>query len=554
MKKIIAGVTAVVIWFAVVITYTVIATRADADEDAHEFTVLTVKEETVKDYNNMPVFKDLARVTGRDVYWTYNTSTQYSNNTDPVGTKGIDAIYHTGFSNLQLYNYGRSGRIVAIDNYLKNDKVMPNLYKILNGYTNENGEEVAGRSDILEALKSPDGHIYSLPRVEEMGLKAHPNILFINKKWVEKLIDENNLPAEVNLTKDDLADGLQLKRSEFKAILQKFKDCDMDGDGSTADEVPLSFVNGNWQGNISDLVASFGVPENREHKTIVDDKITFTIESENWFNAVKELNDWYNKGLISASAFDNTAGQDDFLAKGQDGRYGAFYWWEKETVVKKDLQDDYVMLKALTDDDGKTYVGLSNELEIEKGECVILSSCKDISGLLSYFDKFFEPKYSAQLNYGSIESNAFEKPKSDDDMLKFVTDHGAQSADDFRMKNAPYGVVYLTDEVWNKKVQMEPRAQTRLDRLAVYLEDNSFKNLKSIPNLNYEKDELDTLNRYENSLGKNINNWFTTRIIAGSAPTVSDWQSFLKTNATSIEQVTKINQKAYDRYLEKTAK
>lgn len=549
MKKLISIGLVVVLWFAVVITYTVMAMKTDADDDAHEFTILTVKEETVKDYNNMPVFKDLARVTGKDVFWTYNTSTQYSNNTDPVGTKGIDAIYHSGFSNLQLYNYGRSGRIVAIDEYLKNDRIMPNFYKILYG-----DAETDGRSDILEALKSADGHIYSLPRVEEMGLKAYPNLLFLNKVWVEKLIDENNLPAGVNLTKSDLVDGLQLKRSEFKAILQKFRDGDMDGDGSNRNEVPLSFVNGNWQGNISDLVASFGVPENREHKTIVNDKITFTVESENWFNAVKELNEWYNSGLLSSTAFDNSAGQDDFLAKGQDGRYGAFYWWEKETVVRKDLQDNYIMLQALTDDNGKSYVGLSNELEIEKGECVILSSCKDISGLLSYFDKFFEPKYSAQLNYGSIESKAFEKPKSDGDMLVFVTDHGAQSADDFRMKNAPYGVVYLTDEVWNKSVQMEPRAQIRLNRLDIYLQNNSFKNLKSIPNLNYTKEELDTLNRYENSLGKNISNYFTTRIIAKSAPTVSDWQSFLKTNSTSIEQVKLVNQAAYDRYLAATVK
>lgn len=541
MKKIIAGVLTVVLWFAVVITYTVVATRGNTDEDAHEFTILTVKEETVKDYNNMPVFKDLARVTGKDVYWTYNTSTQYSNNTDPVGTKGIDAIYHSGFSNLQLYNYGRSGRIVAIDQYLKNDRIMPNFYRILFG-----DEETDGRADVLEALKSPDGHIYSLPRVEEMGLKSHPNLLFLNKAWVEELIDGNNLPAGVNLKKDDLKDGLQLKRSDFKKILQKFKET------ATGNEVPLAFVNGNWQGNISDLVASFGVPENAEHKTIVDDKIVFTIESENWFNAVKELNDWYNSGLLSRTAFDNSAGQDDFLAKGQDGRYGAFYWWEKETVVKQELQDNYIMLQALTDDNGNTFVGMSNELEIEKGECVVLSSCKDIAGLLGYLDKFFEPRYSAQLNYGSIDSNAFEKPESDDDMLVFETDHGAQSADDFRMKNAPYGVVYLTDEVWNKTVQMEPRAQVRLDRLEIYLRNNSYDNLKSIPNLNYTKEELDTLNRYENSLGKNINNWFTTRIISKSAPTKDDWQSFLKTNSTSIDQIKKTNQAAYDRYLAAT--
>ena len=531
MKKAIIGIAVAVIWFAVVISYTVIATAGKGDEDGHEFTVLTVKEETVKDYNTMPVFKALAKETGKDVYWTYNTSTQYSNNTDPVGLSGIDAIYHSGFSNLQLYNYGSRGRIVAIDQYLK---YMPNFSKILDE-----------RPDIWEALKSPDGHIYSLPRVEEMGLKTHPNLLFLNKAWVEKLIDSNNMPSEVSsLTKSDLVDGLTLKRSQFKAILQKFKDTHSESD------IPLSFVSGCWQGNESDLIASFGVPENTQHKTIVDDKIIFTVESENWYNAIKELNDWYNKKLIRSTAFTQT--QDEFLAKGQDGRYGSFYWWEKETVVSSDLQDDYIMLQPLVDDaTGKQYVGLSNELEIEKGACVILSACHDKEGLLSYFDKFFEPLYSAQLNYGSIDSGAFEKQKEGEKLVP-NDDHGAQSADDFRMKNAPYGVVYLTQEVWDNYVEMEPRAKLRLERLDVYLQNNAFDNIKAIPNLNYTKDELDTLHRYENSLGKNITSWMINKITSSGSPSVSDWQSFLKTNGTSISKIKEVNQRAYDSYLEAT--
>lgn len=102
--------------------YATAATSEDSSD--HQFTVLTVKEEAVKDYNNMPVFRQLAKETGKDVYWIYNTSTQYANNTDPVGIKGIDAIYHSGFSNLKLYDYGRRGRIVAIDQYLDS---MPNF-------------------------------------------------------------------------------------------------------------------------------------------------------------------------------------------------------------------------------------------------------------------------------------------------------------------------------------------------------------------------------------------------------------------------------------------
>ncbi len=526
-KKTVAAIFAAVMCAAAVIPFSACAYK-DEDE-GHEFTVLTVKEETVKDYNTMPVFRELAKETGKDVYWIYNTSMQYSNNSNPVGIKGVDAIYHAGFSNLQLYNYGKRGKIAAIDQYLK---YMPNFSKILDE-----------RPDIKQALQSPDEHIYSLPRVEEMGLKQYPNLLFINKVWIKELIDKND-PSVSGIKAEDLKDGLKLKRSKYKGILEKFKQYH-------GDCVPLAFVSGNWQGNESDFIASFGVPENAEHKTIVNDKITFTVESENWFNAIKEMHEWYKAELIRSSAFTQT--QDEFLARGQDGRYGSFYWWEKETVVSKNLRDDYIMLQPLVDDaTGKQYVGYSNEQEIEKSECVILSACKDKAGLLRYFDKFFESYYSAQINYGSIESGAFERPKSKDDMLIPNDDHGRQSADDFRMKNAPYGVIYLGKEVWGTGVQMESRAQLRLERLETYTKNNAFSGtIKPIPNLNYTEEELDLLSRYETMLGKNINSWVVNRIIAASAPSVSDWQNnLIKANKTAMEQVKKVNQDAYDRYLD----
>ena len=535
MKKIIIGASVAVAWLAAVSVFAVIGTKSTGSEES-QFTVLTVKEDAVKDYNTMPVFQDLATDTGIDVKWIYNTSTQYANNTDPVGIKGIDAIYHSGFSNLKLYDYGRRGRIVAIDKYLAS---MPNFKKIL-----------ADRPDIAEALKSPDGHIYSLPRVEEMGLKAYPNILYLNKKWVSKLIQNNQLPAGLSLQEADLKDGLDLTRGQFKGILQKFNELDMDGDGSTTNEVPLSFVSGNWQGNEADFMASFGIPENREHKTVIDGKVSFTFTDEAWLNAVSEMTEWYNGGLIRSSAFTQT--DNDFLAKGQDGRYGSFYWWEKNTVVAK--ADDYIIVRPLIDDaTGKRYVGLSNELEIEKGAAVILDVCADKEGLLSYFDKFFEPKYSAQLNYGSIKSGAF-LPEPINGKLIPNDDHGAQSADDFRMKNAPYGVVYLTQETWEKYVEMESRAKLRLENLEAYVKPYTVEKVQSIPNLNYTQEELTTLNVYESSLSNNVASWYTNAVTKGVTPTKESWQSLISTNQESIDKVLEINQAAFDRYQQAIAK
>ena len=171
---------------------------------------------------------------------------------------------------------------------------------------------------------------------------------------------------------------------------------------------------------------------------------------------------------------------------------------------------------------------------------------------MAYFDKFFLPDYSAQLNYGSIESGAFLRQKQDGKLIP-NDDHGRQSADDFRMKNAPYGVVYLTEKVWNESVEMESRAKLRLQRLESYVKPFAYEGAASIPNLNYTKEELDALARYETMLGKNINSWMVNRIISDSAPTVSDWQNnLLKANRASIDEIKKVNNAAYKRYLQAT--
>ena len=93
--------------------------------------------------------------------------------------------------------------IVAIDEYLD---YMPHFKGILER-----------RPDIRAAIESSDGHIYSLPRIEEMGLKSHPNLLFINKEWVGKLIDQGKLSFK--LDESALVDGLKLYRSQLKEIL-----------------------------------------------------------------------------------------------------------------------------------------------------------------------------------------------------------------------------------------------------------------------------------------------------------------------------------------------
>ena len=363
-------------------------------DNSIKFKITSSKNSLALDYNDMLVFKNLKEQTNVNVNWNNLSESAYATQKSLLLSNPNnypDAIYHAGFTNKELIQYGTSRNvIIAIDEYLE---FMPNFKAILEA-----------RPDIKSALQSPDGHIYSLPRVEEMGLKSYPNILFINKEWLGKLIDAKVL--SFNISKDDLKDGLKLTRNQYKEVLTYFKSMDMNGDGSTTDEIPLSFVHGNWQGNESDLIASFGIPENADHKCLVNGKVVFTVQDTKWRNAVSELAGWVKSGLIETAAFEDS--QDTFLAKGKVNskgyeKLGSFYWWEMETVISESEQENYITMQPLVDDaTGKQYVGKSNLLEVEKGECVVFNKCEYKEVLLTYLDRFFDPYVSAQINYGPV--------------------------------------------------------------------------------------------------------------------------------------------------------
>lgn len=518
---------------------TVSACSGTKPEGDNIFEIIAPKNSMADEYKDIQILNEMAESAGVEIQWQNLTGSAYSTQKTTImanRSKWPDAIYHAGFTNKELLQYGSSRNyIVAIDQYLDH---MPQFKKILDS-----------RPDIRAAIESADGHIYSLPRIEEMGLKQYPNILFLNKVWLGQLIDQNKLSFE--LTKDQLVDGLSLTRNQYKEILTHFKNNDMNGNGDSNDEIPLSFVSGNWQGNESDLLASFGIPENKDHKTIVDGKVTFTVQDTKWRKAVSEISTWVGNGLIDPSAFEDS--QDAFLAKGKNDaqgnpKFGSFYWWESETVVSKNQYENYIVVKPLIDDEtGQRYVGVSNELEIEKGVAVIFSKCDNIPLLCSYFDKFYEPYNSAQINYGPI-GIVFEEELDENGMLVTKELPEGVTTDELRLKYAPMGCVCLTDNEWNNYVHMEPRAKLRLERLNEHVKPYTMEGVETIPNISYTFDEINTLSRYETTLGTTISSFFVSALIAGKAISDNDWNTFQqKLQDSGIETVKSINQAGFDR-------
>ena len=507
----------------------------DAGAQAISFNIYSSKNASALDYNDMKIMQDLYESTNVYVNWENVSESVYAQQKNLIFGNAADrpdAIYHAGMSAGEIIKYAQRNVLLPISDYLE---YMPNFSKIL--------EE---RPDIKSLLTSEDGKIYSLPRVEEMGLLQNPNLLFLNKNWAQQAVDAG---AVSGINDADLVDGLTLTADQMEQMLTYFRDNDMNGNGAADDERPLSFVYNNWQGNQCDLYGMFGLNDNLEHRVVVDGKITYTVQDDRFQEATNFIANWVSEGLIDPVSFEQS--QDNFLANGKGlETYGAFYWWESETVVSN--PENYIVCAPLVGPDGEQTVCVSNNPEIGTGEVIIFNGVPNVEVLLAYFDRYYDPIISAQINYGPI-GIVYEEELDENGMLVQKELTGDVTADELRLQNAPLGIIYLSDYAWENVVHMEPRAQLRLERLDAYATPYVPEGVKPTPNLQFTLEELNTLSSYESNLNDYIRTNLIQWLINGG---VSDdqWATFQEdlNGRTNLPAIQEVYQAAYDRYTANT--
>ena len=497
------------------------------------FRVYSSKNASALDYNDMKIMADLFAQTNVRVEWENVSESVYAQQKNLIfgnADNRPDALYHAGMSSGEIIKYARRKVLVPISDYLD---YMPNFKKLL--------EE---RPDIkAQLINVSDGKIYTLPRIEEMGLLQSPNLLFLNVNWTKEAIAAG---AVEDLTEDQLKDGLALTSAQMEQLLTYFRDHDMNGNGKTDDERPLSFVYNNWQGNQCDLYGMFGLNDNLEHRVIVDGKVTYTVQDDRFKEATNFIANWVDQGLIDKVSFEQS--QDNFLANGKGlETYGAFYWWESETVVSN--PENYIVCSPLIGPNGDQTICVSNNPEVGTGEVIVFSTCKYPEILLAYFDRYYDPVVSAQINYGPI-GIVYEEERDEKGMLVQKPLPEGVTSDELRLQNAPLGIIYLGEYAWNNVVNMEPRAQLRLERLQLCAKPFVAETVKPFPNLQFTLDELNTLSNYETNLNDYIRTNLISWLMKGG---VSDaaWQSFQNdlNGKVNLAGIQKVYQDAYDRYI-----
>lgn len=513
---------------------------ANTNTDQTEFNIISRISALSSGYDDNPVLNEMAENAGISITWeTMSDSLSEQVNIRIAGNDLPDAFNAVGFSNYDLTNYGQDGTFIDLTPYIT-EEYMPNLTKILDEHP-----------DIRAAITMDDGCIYGLPAGEQMGTagvgKAEdyniytiPQYSMINKTWLDEL------GLKVPTTLDELHD-----------VLVAFKENDMATmyGNDAGQTIPMSFGIDQWCWGQNIYYAGFGFTNwtNDVCMDLIlqpDGTVNFVSDDDNYRAALEYFHDWFTEGLIDQEVFS----QDDtqYMAKCSQGRVGVATWWYIEELMG-DHADDYVFLPVLDGPDGTHNVTVRDGGGINSGSLSITSACESPINLLKFYDQWYIPENTMQLQYGPIDT--YFTGQDENGLWQSVTDEEAQekfgkSAGELKSEMEVAGPKLILSDYYANVFEMEPRAQDRLNDLYDYwmqfVDDTTCYPVDCV----FTQEELDTIDRYrvdfEGFVAEQEAAW-----LRDGGITDETWAAYKDNlNSYGMEQLLEVYQAAYDRYVE----
>lgn len=498
-----------------------------AGDDVVNFKIFAGVSALSPDNSEKPIVKQMNKNMGVEVEWNCvagDTLTEKKNLLLSSGTGLPDALIGAELTDYDLITSGENGIFVPLEDYI-NEETMPNLTSL-----------IKERPELLATCTMPDGHIYSLPSITEMGftykdgkeyfIGAIPQFMAINTAWLEAVNME--MPETIEQLHD---------------VLVAFKENDCNGNGDTNDEIPLSFEWGHWCANMTSLFSAFGFTDyNSDHRAIKDGEVYFQAASENYKEAMAYFNTWYKEGLIDMEAFSQSDSQYIAKGSGEDARLGVFAWWEIPEVVGNHA-DEYEYLTFLSDENGALGVNLNEQGTTAHNRFAMTKECQNPELLMKWIDQAYDPIISMQTIYGPI-GEYFEEELDENGVYVETPEAGGELKAKLelwvpnRQLSTDFGTYYY----------MEERAQQRIDDLAnIWFE--KVDNFESYPSVIYTLEEMETINDYISDIKDYVSQTSAQWLINGGVE--EEWDDYIKTlESIGMKEVVGAWQSAYDRYAE----
>lgn len=509
---------------------------AETDTNQTNFKIFAEVSALSPDNSEKPLVKQMNENMGVTIEWNCvsgDTLTEKKNLILNAGDNLPDALMSAGMSDNELITGGANGLLLPLEDYI-NEENTPNLMKL-----------IEKRPQILATCTMPDGHIYSLPTISEMGFEyedgntyyigAIPQFTAINTDWLEAV------NMEMPTTVDELHD-----------VLVAFKENDVNGNGDPSDEIPMSFIfpekNGAWCAGMSTFFAPFGCTDYQmDHRAIKDGKVYYQAASESYKKAISYYHNWFEEGLIDIEVFSQDSSQYIAKGNGEDPRLGVFVWWEIPEVVGQERAESYAYLPILDGPDGTHTVNLNEMGTTGRDKFSVTKACKNPALLLKWVDQLYDPLMSMQAIYGPIGTYWAEEPDENGCYSMRELKEG-ETAGELKSKNELLGPTAQLTEDYGTYYYMEDRAQQRLDDL----KDFWFQYVDSkeyYPSVVYSEEEIeiinDKLSDIKSMTEENIAHWLRDGGIE------EEWDQYLANlDSMGLQEVVGAWQSAYDRYQE----
>ena len=469
------------------------------------------------------IFQRIHDETNVDIEWTCYVEDQFVEKRNLALSKKDslpDVLFNADMSNVELLKYADQGVIIPVEDAI--DEYMPNLKKVLD----ENPE-------YRKLITAPDGHIYSFPWIEQLGvgkeaIQAIGGMPFINKKWL-----------------DDLGLEVPQTTEELEEVLVAFK---KNQPGNSGNVIPMSFrINGGNE-DLGFILGAFGYGDNPDHFMIDEnDKVVYSATDPGYKEGIKWLHELQTKNLIDPEAY--TQDYATYTAKGKNGQYGMFFAWDAASVA--DVPTDYIPLPALAGPDGTVNAVRQSGSDVggfQAGRSVITATCVNVELAAKWIDLMYAPLQSVQNNWGTYgeegKSNIFEL--TSDNTLSHLEITG-ESPYDVRVQQMVAGPLAVLDSYYDVYTTCPPDAIQRMKDVESYVPDMKYDNV--YPNVFMSQEDAEVVTRYETDVKQYVEQKKADWILNGGID--EEWDAYIqKLNELGLENYVEIKQQYYDEYIE----
>ena len=465
-------------------------------------------------------FEDKSNVKINWVDWgtdeTYNQklSLAFASENLPDAVYGAFCIGMDG-----LARYGEAGLIIPLEDMIP--KYMPRL------------SEIAEKNpEVLEDMKTPDGHIYGIPSYDPNSLTHLQETILYNREWLEKLNMEIPTTTE-----------------EFYNYLKAIKEAgDLNGNGE-ADEIPFTFRLGSagaldHQNGICSFVGFTGRTLPQNSFTVENGKTVYSPATEEFKEAVIYLNKLYSEGLIDKEVFTMDATTYNGRIKNKEKNIGVCIAPNDHTLNSVLGDDAFVYGPPLKGENGKEPVWFRRVTPSNfRTTFFITNKAKNPEILLKWLDLHFDRDMSLQNNKGKMDVTF---RKVDDVKIELLTKpDGTNHTIEEKAKDWPWGAAFnfaTGDYEITNKSETTLSAERALAVYEPYLMDKEEVFYQNVFTAEEGEIRNRTIGEVEPYMIQSLAKWITKGGIE------AEWDEYLKQlDILGLKEWTEVMQAAYDR-------